>query len=104
MADQGNAVLGGRLDEERVGVSAVGALEVIELHDGDARAGRRLKGAGVVDLCGFRRAELGVGGCRSDDKSGDGQHGEDEGKGKAGEVSTAVRSGRDKGHRGWTTP
>ena len=60
VADPGDVVFGGGLNEERVGAGAVGALEVIKLDDGDACAGRRLEGGGVVDRRGGRRAELGV--------------------------------------------
>jgi hypothetical protein len=50
VADPGDVVLGGGVFEERVGAGAVGALEVFKLDDGDASAGRRLEGGGVVDL------------------------------------------------------
>ena len=62
VADPGDVVLGGGVFEERVGAGAVGALEVVKLDDGDASAGGRLEGGGVVDLGGVGRAELGVGG------------------------------------------
>ena len=71
VADPGDVVLCGGLFEEGVGLGAVGALHVFELDDGDACAGRRLEGGGVVDLGGGRRAELGAGG--DGEQRGEGQ-------------------------------
>lgn len=53
VADPGDVVLGGGLDEGRVGVGAGGALEVVELDDGDARAGWRAEGRAVLELGGL---------------------------------------------------
>ena len=61
VADPGDVVFGGGVFEQGVGAGAVGALEVFKLDDGDASAGGRLEGGGVVDLGGIGRAELGVG-------------------------------------------
>jgi len=80
VANPGDVVFGGGLFEEGVGVGAVGALEVFKLDDGDACAGRRLEGRGVVDLGSGRRAELGVGG---DGERGGGDQGKDGNQGKS---------------------
>ena len=49
MANHGNVVFGRGLFKERVGSRAVGALQVFEVDQGDACAGGRLEGGGVVD-------------------------------------------------------
>jgi len=70
VADPGDLVLGGSGFESGIGDSAGGALEVIELDDGDAGAGGGMERGGVEDLDGVLRA-----GC------GDGEHGEGEYRG-----------------------
>ena len=50
VADPGNVIAGGGFFEDGIGAAAVGALHVFELDDGDARAGGRMEGGGIVDL------------------------------------------------------
>jgi hypothetical protein len=61
VADPGDLVFGGSFFEERVGASAVRALEVFKLDDGDARGSRRTQGRGILHLGILRRSELRVG-------------------------------------------
>ena len=61
VANPGNLILGGCSHELRVGLSAQRAFEIVKLHDGDFCAGGRLESGRVVDRCGRRRAELGMG-------------------------------------------
>jgi hypothetical protein len=71
VADPGDVVLGRGVFKDGVGVAAVGALHIFEFDDGDACAGGRFEGGGVVHGCGGRRTKLraGSGGC------GDGEGG-----------------------------
>jgi hypothetical protein len=101
--DPGNIVLGGGLNEERVGAGAVGTLEVIELDHGDARARRRLESRWVVDLRGGWRAKLGVCGGRGEPR--DGNESQCEGYGQANTNAKSAQSeGNEMEHVGWTTP
>ena len=100
VTDPGDVVLGGGLFEEEVGVGAVGTLEVFKLDDGDACAGWRLEGGGVVHVGGGRRAELGV--------CGDGeQSGGDQGECRdwAGEIPAREETEAEETMHGvWTAP
>ena len=97
VADPGDVVFGRGLFEEGVCAGAVGALKVFKLNDGDASAGRRLEGGGVVDLGGIGLAELGVG------WDGD-EGGEGEGKQKAGELAQGETVAEETMHGVWTAP
>ena len=98
VADPGDVVFGGGVFEEGVCAGAVGALEIFKLDDGDASAGGRLEGGGIVDLGGIGRAELGV------SRGGD-QRGEGEGERKAGEVpAQGEMKAAETMHGVWTAP
>jgi len=104
VAQPGNLVLGDGLFEEGVGAGAVGALHVRELDQGDAGAGGRTEGGGVMYLgSGLRCAELGMeAGCGYGQKGGGGKAEE-----KAGPLNMsgdAMCKGKKTRHSGWTAP